>query len=221
MPLTAIGERKSMWETLKWSFKMAATDVEVFSKHIDFEWELYEAFHMDPIPEPVWLIQAGARAQTEEYRDFYHGKRWPEIVGYRSYRGMDTPSAWLPYIPLSIATYYLPGHMLFESHQMPPSAKSGRPGNLTEMFFLPPSSDPKLLNEIEEEMYYDEDMVTQRPYRMALYSALTINQRHCVASYLNLYISYNPDWPSGKALELYNANLELWRRAEELSSPGE
>jgi hypothetical protein len=111
--------------------------------------------------------------------------------------------------------------MLFESHQMHPSVKSGRPGNLTEMFFLPPSSDPKLLKEIEDEMYYDEDMVTQRPYRRALYSALTINQRHCVASYLDLYIAYNPDWPSSKALELYNANIELWRRAEELSSPGE
>lgn len=197
--------------------KMRKIDIftaSLFSQHIAFERFLYKSFPITPIPN----YTCGDKIVNElglEGQKFYQGRQWPEIVGYRSYKGLDTPSAWLPDLPIDVAVYYLPAHLLFESFRLD-DPNSGRPARLSEMFFLPPTDDLTVLSKIDEEMCNEESLADQGQYRIKLYTALTFDQRRCVGMYLNLLLKHQPDWPTGKALALFEKNRKIWINAEPL-----
>lgn len=183
-----------------------------YGQHARFEEMIYRAFSMHPIPKMDWDERTTFAGQA---RQLLTGRTWPEVIGYRLVDGELDPSLsiWMRALPLNVFHYYLPSHLVFASILL----KAGPdtlmyPKYVMEAFILPPSADKTVLEQMEEDCWFESSLSENAEVRTALYDRMSKEQRKCVATYLSMYLALRGVEPEDESV--YLRSRDIWERGE-------
>lgn len=176
-----------------------------------FEEAVYQAFPLNPIPK-IKLDRKTSFAN--QARKLLTGRRWSEVIGYRLDDGELDPSLsiWMRFIPLNIFHYYLPSHLIFAAILLKNGPDSLMyPMCVMEALILPPSADESILQEIDDNGFFESSMLDNAECRMTMYRRMSKEQRVCVATYLSLYLNHRSIEP--QVTPIYIRNIEIWKKS--------
>ena len=181
-------------------------------KNVYFEETVYRVFPMQPIP----IFPENTKTQfNSETKRLLSGRTWSEAIGRRLYFGaMDVHFlTWMRFLPLDIVKYYLPSHLVLASIVVSYDAAFNYAFSVMEAFILPPSSDPEVLVDIDDELSLDSSLIDEGRERIELYKTLSHEQRACIADFLALYGEYNRSEFTERGFEFYLKNIEYWQNS--------
>lgn len=190
----------------------------VLSIRLQYELELamQSAFPLYPIPQGPDVCNS----QLEwAVKNEVQGRPWSDVVGLGLTYGELDPSLsiWYRAFPAEFVDYYLPSHLKLAGMLLPFGSLPDYVDRVMEALFLPPTSDPAQLQEIEDELCHSSSLINLAPERRSLFGRLSQPQRECIALFLDWYLTCREAefTPFGKTL--FIANRDYWRNA---SLPG-